>query len=258
MTERIYNFSAGPATLPVEVLEKAQSELLSLNGIGMSVMEISHRSKHFDAIMSNLENEFELYSLNFDGHGGLDSNNPFSIQLFTKNVVDFINANQLNGINIFGHSLGGYVALNVALQNPSLVNRVITLGTKLDWSITSVQREIRMLIPEMVEEKVPQFADRLRQDHHPNDWKIIMRKIAVMMKEMAEGKRIKFEDFEQIKQKVTIGLGSLDNMVTLEESQIIVNKLPNATLVILDNIPHPIDKADPTVIANYIRTALIQ
>jgi phosphoserine aminotransferase len=51
MTERIYNFSAGPATLPVPVLEKAKSELLSLNGIGMSVMEISHRSKHFDEII---------------------------------------------------------------------------------------------------------------------------------------------------------------------------------------------------------------
>jgi len=52
MTQRIYNFSAGPAVLPVEVLEKAQSELLSLNGIGMSVMEISHRSKHFEPILA--------------------------------------------------------------------------------------------------------------------------------------------------------------------------------------------------------------
>jgi len=52
MTERIYNFSAGPAILPLPVLEKAQSELLSLNGIGMSVMEVSHRSKHFDAILN--------------------------------------------------------------------------------------------------------------------------------------------------------------------------------------------------------------
>lgn len=51
MIERIYNFSAGPATLPLPVLEKAQSELLSLNGIGMSVMEISHRSKPFDEII---------------------------------------------------------------------------------------------------------------------------------------------------------------------------------------------------------------
>lgn len=51
MTERIYNFSAGPAILPFPVLEKAQSEMLSLNGIGMSVMEISHRSKHFEPIL---------------------------------------------------------------------------------------------------------------------------------------------------------------------------------------------------------------
>ncbi len=51
MTEKIYNFSAGPAILPTEVLEKAKSELLSLNEIGMSVMEISHRSKHFAPIL---------------------------------------------------------------------------------------------------------------------------------------------------------------------------------------------------------------
>ncbi len=52
MTQRIYNFSAGPAVLPTEVLEKAQKEMLSLGGIGMSVMEISHRSKPFEAILS--------------------------------------------------------------------------------------------------------------------------------------------------------------------------------------------------------------
>ena len=51
MKDRIYNFSAGPACLPVQVLEKAKNELLSLNGIGMSVMEISHRSTHFDEII---------------------------------------------------------------------------------------------------------------------------------------------------------------------------------------------------------------
>jgi len=51
MSERIYNFSAGPAVLPREVLETAQSELLSLDGIGMSVMEVSHRSKHFEPIL---------------------------------------------------------------------------------------------------------------------------------------------------------------------------------------------------------------
>jgi phosphoserine aminotransferase len=55
MTERIYNFSAGPAVLPVPVLEQAQAEMMSLPGVGMSVMEISHRSKAFDEIIGGAE-----------------------------------------------------------------------------------------------------------------------------------------------------------------------------------------------------------
>jgi len=55
MTERIFNFSAGPAVLPLSVLEEAQRELVSLPGVGMSVMEISHRSKAFDEIIGSAE-----------------------------------------------------------------------------------------------------------------------------------------------------------------------------------------------------------
>ena len=51
MTERIFNFSAGPAVLPVPVLEEARAHMLTLPGVGMSVMEISHRSKAFDEII---------------------------------------------------------------------------------------------------------------------------------------------------------------------------------------------------------------
>jgi phosphoserine aminotransferase len=52
---RIFNFSAGPAVLPVEVLEEAQRNLLSLPGVGMSILEISHRSKAFDEVIEGCE-----------------------------------------------------------------------------------------------------------------------------------------------------------------------------------------------------------
>jgi phosphoserine aminotransferase len=55
MTERIYNFSAGPAVLPLPVLEEAQRDMIALPGVGMSVMEISHRSKTFDEIIGGAE-----------------------------------------------------------------------------------------------------------------------------------------------------------------------------------------------------------
>jgi phosphoserine aminotransferase len=55
MTDRVFNFSAGPATLPVSVLEQAQSEMLNYRGAGMSVMEMSHRSKAFESIIQHAE-----------------------------------------------------------------------------------------------------------------------------------------------------------------------------------------------------------
>ncbi|HEY7499370.1 MAG TPA: 3-phosphoserine/phosphohydroxythreonine transaminase [Vicinamibacterales bacterium] len=52
---RIHNFSAGPAILPIEVLEEAQRDLMALPGVGMSILEISHRSKAFDEIIEGCE-----------------------------------------------------------------------------------------------------------------------------------------------------------------------------------------------------------
>ncbi|MER3559393.1 MAG: 3-phosphoserine/phosphohydroxythreonine transaminase [Armatimonadota bacterium] len=55
MAQRVWNFSAGPGVLPLSVLETAQRELLALPGVGMSVLEISHRSKWFEAILDEAE-----------------------------------------------------------------------------------------------------------------------------------------------------------------------------------------------------------
>src|SRR6476646_4539571 len=52
---RVFNFSAGPAVLPLPVLEEAQRDLISLPGVGMSVMEVSHRSKTFAELIDGAE-----------------------------------------------------------------------------------------------------------------------------------------------------------------------------------------------------------
>ena len=53
--KRAYNFNPGPGALPLEVLQQAQAELLDFKGTGMSVMEISHRSKEFEAVIQTAE-----------------------------------------------------------------------------------------------------------------------------------------------------------------------------------------------------------
>ncbi|MFZ4984462.1 MAG: 3-phosphoserine/phosphohydroxythreonine transaminase [Blastocatellia bacterium] len=57
MTERIFNFSAGPATLPETVLREAQRDLFSLPGVGMSILEVSHRSATFETVIQEAESD---------------------------------------------------------------------------------------------------------------------------------------------------------------------------------------------------------
>ncbi|MCB1304903.1 MAG: aminotransferase class V-fold PLP-dependent enzyme, partial [Leptospiraceae bacterium] len=73
---RIFNFSAGPATLPVEVLEKARDEFLDFQGSGMSIIEMSHRGKIFDAVheksfelMRKVANLPDRFDINYMGGG---------------------------------------------------------------------------------------------------------------------------------------------------------------------------------------------
>ena len=97
---RIYNFAAGPATLPEEVLQQASDELLNWHGLGTSVMEISHRSKEFMAVYEETLTDLrELMSIPDDYEilllqgGGIGQNAAVPMNLMPlakKPKADFI------------------------------------------------------------------------------------------------------------------------------------------------------------------------
>ncbi len=208
--------------------------------------------KQFKALKSILDEKFEVYDLNFEGHGGRESNREFSIELFTKNVIDFFKEKSIEKITIFGYSMGGYVAINTALKIPEKINKIVTIGTKFKWDVESSEKEVKMLNPLKIEEKVPQFAEKLKQEHLPQDWKKVMKKTANMMINMGKGTKLSDSDFKQVDIPVIIGIGSLDNMVSYEESEYVCNLLTNAKLITLEGVKHPIDKIDTSQLVNYI------
>ncbi len=210
--------------------------------------------KQLDPIKDLLQDEYNVYHIDFEGHGLRASDKEYSIGLFTQNVLDFLDEMNIEKIDVFGYSMGGYVALNTALQAPERVNNIVTLGTKFDWSIESAQREIKMLQPDIIELKVPHFAQKLKEEHSSQDWKEVMHKTARMMLTMAEGHKLKQEDIEAITHKVTIGIGDSDKMVSLEESRHIASILQGGSLNVLKQVEHPIDKIEPSLVADYIKT----
>ena len=94
---RVYNFSAGPAVLPEEVLRSAAEEMLDYKGTGMSVMEMSHRSKAFEEIMEHAESTLrdllkipEDYKVLFLQGGAHQQFAMVPMNLMKNRVADYI------------------------------------------------------------------------------------------------------------------------------------------------------------------------
>ncbi|MEG2774583.1 MAG: 3-phosphoserine/phosphohydroxythreonine transaminase [Acetivibrio sp.] len=94
---RVYNFSAGPAVLPEEVLKEAASEMLDYKGCGMSVMEMSHRSKMFEEIIHDAENDLrelmnipDNYKVLFLQGGASQQFAMIPMNLMKNGVADYI------------------------------------------------------------------------------------------------------------------------------------------------------------------------
>ena len=203
-----------------------------------------------------LTDHFEVHALNFEGHGGESTDKEFSIELFSENLLGFIEERQLKSVIIFGHSMGGYVALKAALKAPDKIKKIITLGTKFDWTLETAIKEVRQLDPGLIKEKVPHFAEKLRQEHHPAKWEEIMQKTAGLMLGLAKGAKLTDQELQSIQTEVSIGIGSLDKMVSYEESAQVVGLLPNAKLAPLEGVKHPIEQVDPALLKSFILNTL--
>lgn len=196
-------------------------------------------------LRSVLSEVFEVHTMNFSGHGGDDCKTfDFSIDLFAEDVITYLEAQKLSKIDIFGYSMGGYVALKVADKKPELVNKIFALATKFHWTPDSAVQETKMLNPEKIKEKVPGFAKALSQRHEPEEWELVMNKTAQMMLELGNGKALTAEDFKKIEHKVLIAVGTADSMVSLTESEEVAQYLPNATFKSIADWTHPIEKVD--------------
>jgi len=207
----------------------------------------------FEELKKQLDHHFFVHTMDFNGHGTIVSLSYFTIDLFVKDVEDYLVENRIDKIHIFGYSMGGYVALKLALMHPGLVSKIMTLGTKFDWTPEIAAKEIRMLNPEKIEEKVPAFARRLEALHTANNWKEVMRKTAQMMVELGNGNGLTDDELKNIDHEVQVGIGELDEMVTLEESERTAGLLSCGSLKVLDGFRHPIEKVDTAVLSKAIK-----
>jgi pimeloyl-ACP methyl ester carboxylesterase len=184
----------------------------------------------------------EVLSMDFSGHHGVPfSPAGFGIETFAEDVLSFLKKNDIETADIFGYSMGGYVALWLAHLYPEKVGRIKTLGTKFDWSLESAEREVRKMDPDKIEQKVPAFARILESRHRPVDWKELLKRTSDMMIQLGVKPLLSEEILKTIKVPVDIYLGDQDDMADRSYSERVAEILPNGKFYLLENTKHPIE-----------------
>ena len=211
-------------------------------------------SQQFQQLAALLSNVFEVHTLDFSGHGGKPlPAEPFSIELFANDVLTWMQENKIATIDIFGYSMGGYVALYLAKHHPEKVGSVFTLATKFNWHPEGATKEAAMQNPEKIAEKVPAFAKALEQKHGEN-WKAVLQKTAEMMLNLGNSPALPLTALAEIQHPVLISVGDKDNMVTLEETIAAYRSIKNGQLLVLPQTQHPFEKVNTERIAEEIES----
>lgn len=209
--------------------------------------------EQFDDLKDALSTDFTIDTLSFSGHGRTASQqHAFTIQNLSHEVLHWLNDKQRRKIDIFGYSMGGYVALWLARFYPDRVGKIMTLGTKLDWNEATAEKETRFLNAEKITAKVPAFAAELQDRHGEHEWHSVLQKTANLMHDLAKH-HLTDEDFAQISAQVLLTLGDQDNMVTKDETFHVESMIPGAKTLELKDTAHPIEKVSTDLLASEIR-----
>ena len=137
---RVYNFSAGPAVLPEEVLKEAAAEMLDYQGCGMSVMEMSHRSSVFQEIIETAEADIrelmhipDNYKVLFLQGGASQQFAMIPMNLMKNKVADYIVTGQWATI---GHTLSSLSIWQSITTGCPLFNAFANASLNSSWVAT--------------------------------------------------------------------------------------------------------------------------
>jgi len=195
----------------------------------------------------------ETFLLNFSGHGGTSFSSDFSIPSFAEEIVNFIRERKLSDVHIFGYSMGGYAAMFAAHLNPENISKIITLGTKFDWNPQTAEHETKKLNAEKIAQKVPAFAEVLRERHAPNDWKLLVTKTADLMLSLGNAPLLVDDILNSLQQDILICLGDADDMADPHYSKRVSEVLPRGHFKLLENTPHLIEKVNQEMLYHVIQ-----
>ncbi len=199
-----------------------------------------------------LSESMDVHVLEFEGHGSTsDFTEPFTTSSFIQQLENKINELD-NPPNIFGYSMGGFVALLTAVTKNVQIRSITTLGTKMKWNPAIAEKEMRNLNPDLIAEKVPGFASALEKSHGVH-WKEVVLRTSNFMKTLGDTSPISKEAMHNIAIPIQLLLADQDRMVSREETEEVYGWIKNSAFHLIDNSYHQLEKVNIEVLEKKIK-----
>ena len=210
-------------------------------------------AEQFITLSHTLSPEFTVHTLNFEGHGPRPTERPFRVEHLAENLIDLLDEQGIQRADVFGYSMGGYVALWSALHHPERIGRVFSLGAMLSWSPELAERENRMLDAQAISAKVPAFAAILEARHTAIGWEAVLQSTKNRLRDLGARDPLGGDALSAVDIPVRLAIGDRDRSADLEDTYRAYKTLPNAQFEVFPGTPHPIEKIKTDRLAASIR-----
>ena len=186
-----------------------------------------------------LSKTYRVVLMDLRGHGRSENKaaalDPEQMTQDILGLADFLKAETFH---IAGYSLGGYLGLMLALNQPRRVNTLLMHATKFYWTKEAVGNMRNQLDPNTMSSKVPSYANQLAQEHGGSHWRVLVRQAADLVSYLSVN-GITEGMAAHTQCPCLVSVGDRDELVSLPEAQRLSRVLQNADLIVLPGVRHP-------------------
>jgi methylmalonyl-CoA epimerase len=193
-------------------------------------------------LMRRLESAFHVVGLDLSGHGtsAFPPDQDFSLDLFAEDARAAIDALDLPSAHVFGFSLGGGVALQLAHRHPDRVNRLALLQTNVQWTEAQVNRMQERLDLDAMDEHAPPRVDRIRTRHEQPAR--LLQQLRAFVETLPDTSETLSTILPDLAAPTLVGGVDQDPLFGPDTPRALHRTLPNARLAILPGEHHRLSK----------------
>lgn len=199
----------------------------------------------WNSFVRPLSADYRIILMDLRGHGRSENKAPdLKPERMTKDIIGLLDHLRVEQVHVAGYSLGGYLAMLLALSQPRRISTLLMHATKFYWTKDAAAKMRSQLDPDQMAEKVPAYADQLVQAHGARHWRILVRMAADLVTYLVDhGVTENMASHCQV--PVMISVGDRDEMVPLPEAQRLSRVFPNGELLVLPGVRHPFNSLRP-------------